>query len=355
MSKAASSKDAPKAAPKAAPKVAPKAAPKAAPKVAPKAAPKVAPEYGKERLKLIFQPVEGKAIPMKAGEVLRITQVGNGQCVDFNCYNLHDYKEMLSVGFTRMHSFRPKKGDFLWSNPPRSNPMMAIVEMPANCVTDTLHARCNAYLFEDYYGFNLHTNCQDTFATAVGEYRLTPDDVHDAFNLWMDTGWDDQGNTVIRRNSGRKGDFVDMMAMMDVLAVPILCGSGDVQPTASFFPKPVQVQVFESTAATLKQVKDGNARLKLKNNRELKDFPVQQILATRELSRDPKYKPRFVNFPLQFTEVAVELDAKERDQLERLRFADYQEDEEILREAVMRWLFRNRTRRGRLKASAGTK
>jgi uncharacterized protein YcgI (DUF1989 family) len=316
---------------------------------------KPAAKYGKERLKIVFQPVEGKAIPMKAGEVLRITQLGNGQCVDFNCFNLHDYKEMLSVGFTRMHSFRPKQGDFLWSNPPRSNPLMAIVEMPASCVTDTLHARCNAYLFEDYYGFDLHTNCQDTFAAAVGEYRLTPDDVHDAFNLWMDTGWDDQGNTVIRRITGRKGDYVDMMAMMDVLAVPILCGSGDVQPTAAFFPKPIQVQVFESSPATKRQCKEMNARLKLKNNRELKDFAVQEILATRELKRDPEYKPKFVNFPLQFTELEVELDETGYGQLQRLRFAEYQEDEEILREAVMRWLFRNRTRRGRLKASAGSK
>src|ERR1700685_4434850 len=128
-------------------------------KPATKPATKPAAKYGKERLKIIFQPVEGKAIPMKAGEVLRIIQVGNGQCVDFNCFNLHDYKEHLSVGFTRMHSFRPKAGDYLWSNPPRNNPMMKILEMPAGCLTDTLHARCNAYLFEDYYGFDLHTNC----------------------------------------------------------------------------------------------------------------------------------------------------------------------------------------------------
>jgi uncharacterized protein len=146
-------------------------------------------EYGAERLRVVFQPVEGKALPMKSGEVLRIKQLGNGQCVDFNCFNLHDYKERLSVGFTRMHSFRPKADDFLWSNPPRNNPMMKILEMPAGCLTDTLHARCNAFLFEDYYGFDIHTNCQDTFAAAIAEYRLTPDDVHDAFNLWMDTGW----------------------------------------------------------------------------------------------------------------------------------------------------------------------
>jgi uncharacterized protein len=312
-------------------------------------------EYGAERLRAVFQPVEGKALPMRCGEVLRITQLGNGQCVDFNCFNLHDYKERLSVGFTRMHSFRPKAGDFLWSNPPRNNPMMKILEIPGGCLTDTLHARCNAFIFEDYYGFDLHTNCQDTFATAIAEYRLTPDDVHDAFNFWMDTGWDDQGTTYIRRNSGRKGEYVDLLAMMDVLAVPILCGSGDVQPTASFFPKPIEIRVFEPSTQALRAVEDDNARMRLKNHRTVDDFVVKEILATRELMADPNYKPNFVNYPLQFTSVQVELTELEHKQLQRLRFADYQDDEEIIREAVMRWMFRNRTRRGKLKQSAASK
>jgi uncharacterized protein YcgI (DUF1989 family) len=311
--------------------------------------------YGAERLKIVLQPVEGKALPLKTGEVLRLIQLGNGQCVDFNCFNLHDYKERLSVGFTRMHSFRPKEGDFLWSNPPRNNPMMKIASMPSTCLTDTLHARCNAFLFEDYYGFDLHTNCQDTFAMAIAEYRLTPDDVHDAFNLWMDTGWDDQGITYIRRNSGRKGDFVDLVAMMDVLAVPIVCGSGDVQPTAAFFPKPIEIRVFESSSHTLELVARDNARLKLKNHRGVEQFPVKEILATRALSADPNYKPNFVNYPLRFTSVDIELSEHEYAQLQALRFADYQDDEEILREAVMRWIFRNRTKRGKLKQAAASK
>src|SRR5258708_28018843 len=227
----------------------------------------------------------------------------------------------MSVGFTRMHSFRPKEGGFLWSNPTSKNPMMAIVGMPQSCCTDTLHARCNAFLFESYYGFGLHTNCQDTFAAAVGEYGLTPDDVHDAFNLWMDTGWDDKGTPYTRRSSGRKGEYVDLMAMMDVLAVRILCGSGDLQPTAAFFPKPIQVEIFGATAATRARVGKMEARVKLKNHRGVAEFPVKDILATRELRRQPGYKPKFVAYPLVFTEDEVELTGTELTQLRSLRLA----------------------------------
>ena len=79
------------------------------------------------------------------------------------------------------------------------------------------------------------------------------------------------------------------------------------------------------------------------------------MLRVNELRRQPGYKPKFVNYPLAFTAVEVELTSAELGQLRRLRFADYQNDDEILREAVMRWLFRNRTRRGKLKQAAGGK
>src|SRR2546430_14243806 len=55
-------------------------------------------QYGNCRYDITLQPISGKAIPLYQGEVLRIIQVGGEQCVDFNCFNLHDYKERMSVG-----------------------------------------------------------------------------------------------------------------------------------------------------------------------------------------------------------------------------------------------------------------
>ena len=45
------------------------------------------------------------------GKILRIEQVDGGQCVDFNCFNLHDYKEFMHCGRTRtVHGFHPIEG-----------------------------------------------------------------------------------------------------------------------------------------------------------------------------------------------------------------------------------------------------
>jgi uncharacterized protein YcgI (DUF1989 family) len=59
------------------------------------------PTYGAVREELIIQPITGKAVPVRTGEVLRISQVEGGTCVDYNAYNLHDYKEWLDCGFNR--------------------------------------------------------------------------------------------------------------------------------------------------------------------------------------------------------------------------------------------------------------
>src|SRR5690625_1542317 len=189
----------------------------------------------------VMQPVTGRAIPMKAGQTLHISLVDGPQCVDFNCFNLNDYKERMSVGHMRRSGFRAEEGAIIWSAPPRFSPMMVIVEKPDTCVTDLLAARCHATQFERERNYpGLHTNCQDTLAEGIAEYGLSPDDVHDSLNFWMNTGWDDQGNFIpnVRPNSGQKGDTVILMALMDVLAVPNVCGSGDLSNTSNFWFNP---------------------------------------------------------------------------------------------------------------------
>ena len=77
----------------------------------------------------VLEPTTGKAIPVLRGQVLRIKQVGKGQCLDFNAFNLHDYKEFFHCGRTRhMHGLNPTKGDHLWSAPPRDRIMFTILE-----------------------------------------------------------------------------------------------------------------------------------------------------------------------------------------------------------------------------------
>jgi len=150
---------------------------------------------------LVLEPGTGKAIELLKGQILRIEQVEGGQCADFNCFNLHDYKEFMHCGRTRtVHGFHPTTGTFMWSAPPRERAMLYILEDTVGR-NDVLFPRCSAYVYEAAYGFAVHTNCHDIQAEAQREYGLTPDDVHDSFNLFMCTGVDEDGHAFMTRQT----------------------------------------------------------------------------------------------------------------------------------------------------------
>src|SRR5713101_4002118 len=191
----------------------------------------------------IMQPGTGKAVELFRGQILRVEQIDGHQCADFNCFNLHDYKEYMHCGRTRtVHGFHPTKGTFLWSAPPRERAMMYILEDTYGR-NDVLFPRCSAYVYESAYGFDVHTNCHDIQAEAQSEFGLTPDDVHDSFNFFMHTGVDAVRHPFIAKNTAKQGDHVDLLALIDVLAVPNVCGS-DVMRTSNFALKPVQLTVL---------------------------------------------------------------------------------------------------------------
>jgi uncharacterized protein YcgI (DUF1989 family) len=291
----------------------------------------------------VIRPISGRALPLQKGEVLRIIQVDGTQCVDFNCFNLHDYKERMSVGHMRVQGIRVREGHIVVSAPPRYRPMLAIIHMSETCVTDLIGARCDATSGELEYGLVPRTNCQDTLAEAIREYGLTPDDVHDSFNMWMHTIWHESFHSI--RNIGPKGDYVDLLALMDVLAVPVTCGSGDLGQVSNFGFKPIQVQIFQaspdSTALMDQYLKQTTG---FKNQRTRSDLRVNRIRAERKLRPDPDYRPSFRAYPIVQSEITVELDRKTIADIRRITGQKRLTDEELIRAAFMLWYQKNRAK-----------
>jgi len=284
---------------------------------------------------LTIEPGTGKALEVLRGQVLRIEQVVGGQCADFNCFNLHDYKEFMHTGRTRhLHGLHPGKGDFLWSAPPRERPMVFILEDTVG-TNDALYPRCSAFLFEYHYGLPVHTNCHDIQAESQREYGLTPDDVHDSLNFFMHTGVDQGGRPFIASQTAKQGDYVDLLMVIDTLAVPNVCGA-DVMATSDFELKPLKLTVFEATEADWSQVP---AIETYSNQRTPADFKVKNIKADRELQRDPGYAPDFTNVPIRIDGLDIPLDDEERAILDQLtatgRFGA--NDGEVLRYVFFSW------------------
>jgi uncharacterized protein YcgI (DUF1989 family) len=282
----------------------------------------------------VMQPGTGKAVELLAGQVLRIEQVEGLQCVDFNAFNLHDYKEFMHCGRTRtVHGFNPTKGSFLWSAPPRERALLYILEDTYGR-NDVLFPRCSAYVYESAYGFDAHTSCQDIQAETQREYGLTPDDVHDSFNLFMCTEVTLDGRATITRQASTPGDHIDLLALVDVLAVPNVCGA-DVMRTSNFALKPIRLTVFEATPAEIDAVPKVPL---LRSQRTPADFRNPNVKATRELRRDPSYVPHFTNVPLVLQELVVRLTAEEAAALDRVRLPVYGNDDgAALRDVLFTW------------------
>ncbi len=283
----------------------------------------------------VLEPGTGKALELRKGQILRLEQIEGGQCLDFNCFNLDDYKEFFHCGRTRtLHGIHPTRGDFLWSAPPRERAMMYILSDTAGA-NDVMFPRCSANLYESVYGYDAHTNCQDIQAEAQREYGLTPDDVHDSFNLFMCTGVDENGRTYITRQASKPGDHVELLALMDVLAVPNICGA-DVMRTSNFAIRPAKVQIFAASEEDLAAVPPLRS---WRTQRTVADFKVKAIRTERKLARDPDYRPEFVNTPIAYEPIEIALDPEERALLGRLaRREQYGDrDGEALRDIVFSW------------------
>jgi len=267
------------------------------------------PRYGKARLDFVLEPITGKALPVHKGEVLRIVQVQGGQCVDFNAYNLNDYKEYLNCGFNRMEGLHTGKGTLVWSGSPRARPMLVILDCSERFDQFYEGHRCHATYWEAQYGFHDHPNCQSTFAEAIREYGLTPDDVHTSYNLWMAASFDAQGRRHLHWNRARKGDYVEILALFDTLCVPVICG-GDLSNVNNLDFAPVQVLVHEATEETLRFADLIQSRFKFKSQLTPSDFKAKEIRVPRKLERDPDYKPDFIPAPKKTTiEVSVSHEA----------------------------------------------
>jgi uncharacterized protein YcgI (DUF1989 family) len=305
------------------------------------------PEYGPARYEHTLEPITGKAVPVRRGEIFRIEQAEGGTCVDFNAFNLHDYKEFLDCGFTRsFQSFDPRRGEFIWTNAPRGRPMFGILEIADTCELDIVGHRCNRVFDELGWGLVDHANCQDTLAEAIREYRLTPDDVHDSFNLWMATTIDENGHRQFKWNPARPGDRIDLLAMFDVLAVAVICGCGDLVGINNYTFTPVKLEVLEATPSTIGLADEIERRWgRLTSQDRTDDLRNSPVLAERELERDPDYEANFRPAPSAI-HLRLELDREDRELLDGLIATGVYGTSlgEAVRAGFMRWCNQNVTR-----------
>jgi uncharacterized protein len=209
---------------------------------APGAAERSPPLTGPPLADVVIRPGEGLGVVVPRGHLLRIVQVGHGQGLDLIAYDRADTRRRFSAARTRaLEGARPGLGADLWAGAPGETPMLTIVGDSCSAHDLTFPA-CSRFEYDHDAGLPDHPNCFDAQQAVVERFGLDATDVPDPLNLWLPS-WLDEGG-VLRSGPtvARRGDYVDLLARIDVLAVVTPCPD-DVYGTSRWWPQPVRVLV----------------------------------------------------------------------------------------------------------------
>ena len=175
------------------------------------------------------------------GQKLRIIDTHGQQAVDFLCYNAGDPEERYHAPNTIKKAGRIllTAGDVLYSD--RANPLLTIVEDTFGG-HDTIGGCCSEPSNRMLYGVP-NRGCRENFLEALKPHGLGWRDIVPNVNWFMTVPVGAAGDAAIALGSSKPGDYVELRAEMEVLAVISNCPQV-LNPCNAFNPTPIEVVVF---------------------------------------------------------------------------------------------------------------
>ena len=165
----------------------------------------------------------GMAFEVKKGQVLRIYQSEEKQVGDCAFFNAHDYKEAFHVGqtwsmATWMGTGNAKSYSQFYSKPPRTNLMLTVIEDTVKNHSGHMAARCNRRALDIQGRTSQERSCQQNIEEALAPYGIVGDDIVDIFNVFMAAEFYTDGSYKTITSTALNGDYIDLLAEMDILA-----------------------------------------------------------------------------------------------------------------------------------------
>jgi uncharacterized protein YcgI (DUF1989 family) len=173
--------------------------------------------------KVVVPACEGRALPVKAGQRLRLTSPKGPQCVDFFAFNAANVLEFLSCPHTWVSTFSivPKEGHVFLSRFRR--PMLKFAHDAANGAHDMLITTCDQLRYEFFGHVGYHANCADNLMTAMRRLGYDVAFVPQAVNFFARSCVASDGHLTSPPNVVPAGAFVELEALMDLICVVSAC------------------------------------------------------------------------------------------------------------------------------------
>jgi len=177
------------------------------------------------------------------GQQMRIVDLEGKQAVDFLCYNAHDFADRYAAADTM--KINPG-GIFLTTGSTLYSvgltPLLTVVADTCG-FHDTIGGCCSAALNAFRYKVGYQPNCRDNFLRELTKVGLGPKDLAANVNFFMYVPVGPKGEMDMGPSISKPGDYVDLRADSDVLAVISNCPQIN-NPVNDYNPTPIRVIVW---------------------------------------------------------------------------------------------------------------
>ncbi len=181
---------------------------------------------------------------VERGRTLRIIDLEGCQAVDFLCYDADDPDERYAAADTMKIN---ETGIFLTTG----TVLYSVGLRPLFTLTadtcgkhDTIGGCCSAELNAFRYGAGPAPNCRDNFLAELAKHGLGKKDMAANINFFMYVPVGPDGDIDMGPSISKPGDYVDLRAETDVLALISNCPQIN-NPVNDFNPTPVRAIVWD--------------------------------------------------------------------------------------------------------------
>ena len=188
---------------------------------------------------------DGKMLPLKKGQILRLIDVEGNQSGDVQIYNANNTAERYSAQntITAQANTMIELGTVILSND--GNPMLTVVADTCG-EHDTLGSGCSAegnvvrYTDKTRY---MHS-CRDTFVRTLKNFDMAKRDQVCNLNFFTKVILDDKGRLEFADGISGPGKYIELRAEMDVLFLLSDCAQLN-NPCNDYNPTPIRMVVFD--------------------------------------------------------------------------------------------------------------
>jgi len=181
---------------------------------------------------------------IKKGEMMRIIDLHGKQAVDFLCWNAHDHEDRYAAADTMKIN---ETGIFQTTGTTFYSvgltPLMTITADTCGS-HDTIGGCCSAELNKFRYDVDNQTGCRENFLAEMTKVGMGKRDMAANINFFMYVPVSADGQMDMGPSISKPGDYVDLRADSDVLAVISNCPQIN-NPVNDYNPTPVQVTVWQ--------------------------------------------------------------------------------------------------------------